>query len=221
MKERPAYNPIQAIRPSHEPQTAPPPPIVAQVIAPAVGVATYRILSNRLLWFYTHHVNGRTGPHIDEPGRCEGCKAGLTPRPYAYIAGSEFSAPIPRLIQLTHVGVIKSRSLKVYNGDLRGRHIRMWRIRKKDDPRNAGAIYNVTVAKNLHDLLPDFNVAQELLRLWGYAHLLREWIKAGGPPTWCVPPQTVQELVAQGLDPALPDILRCPEEADDSPDGLP
>jgi len=207
------WNPVEGIRPAEGLEGPAPPPLIRQVIAPPSTAALYRILSHALLFYWTHFVGNRTQPHILPAERCAGCQLGQKPRRYGYLAGAELTRDAPLILQLSERGLWNSDTARAFDGDLRGRTLRMWRIAKPGRQYNAPCVYHVSVEKKEESLPPAFDLASALLRLWGYSHLMRDWLKTGNPAVWS--PMPMREEGINGFPGHGP-----PPEADPETEGL-
>lgn len=197
------WNPVAGINPIPEPNTPPPPPLINQVIATVDDPQGYLILADRLTWFLTHWHEGRTGPHVEPPIRCKPCQEGCSGRRYAYLPVLDVKRGSARIYQLTERGVQYSPTLQAHKQDLRGRQIRGFRLGKGKERRNAPASYHVGALKQVNAVPDSFDLVFHLLRLWGYGHLYREWVKMGAPENvpFAVHPDVPSDIQQQVLIP--------------------
>ncbi len=180
--------------------------MIHQRIAPATTADNFRILSDSVAYFATYYLDGRTRPHVEPQLRCPGCLESRCGRRYGYLAVMEAERPTPFILQITQSGADNSETLRKHDGDLRGRTIRCFRVSLKEPTKRSPARYLVSERKALDGLPPAFDLVFHLMRLWGYGHLYREWLKMGRPEyvqAPCQPDLPLSPLPAgvTGLDP--------------------
>jgi hypothetical protein len=91
------------------------------------------ILSDTLLGKYTHHMDGRTQPHVD--GDCRGCARGISMRWHSWIFCKDFKSPAIFIMEFPAIGANQMYRFEREYGGLRGYSVKQIRVGTKENGR--------------------------------------------------------------------------------------